>query len=570
VTADATDTRIQKDLNRSLLAQIAAVTGGLAPDDYLNAWWEWYLNLATHPDRQQTLFRSALEKLCDTWLFFALASSGRPLPPGRPELGFTAQAWNLWPYNTMARAYANWAHWWREALAAAGSSPNLKRAGFAGQLLIDAASPLNFLPTNPELLQKTIADSGRNLVRGARYWLEDLRAAVTGQRTRVSRRYVVGKDVAVTPGKVVFRNRLIELLQYAPRTQSVHAEPVLIMPAWIMKYYILDLAPERSLVRYLVEQGHTVFMISWKNPGAADRDLGLDDYLQLGFLDALAAVTRIVPNTKVHAAGYCIGGTLLAIGAALLAGRGDTRLATVSLLASLVDFSEPGELSVFISPSQVALLEALMHRSGVLESERMSAAFALLRSRDLLWKPAVQTYFAGERPKLTDLMAWNADGTRMPWRMHSEYLELLYLRNSLARGELIICGQRIDLAAIRSPMFVVGTEADHVTPWRSVYRVRNLTSSTDYTFLLTTAGHNGGIVSGPTHPKRKYRVLELMNDAKSPVPDEWLRTTPTSQGSWWPVWQKWLHAHSAPTLRPARIVDAAADLPDAPGCYVRE
>ncbi len=357
-------------------------------------------------------------------------------------------------------------------------------------------------------------------------------------------------------------------MQYAPQTPTVYAEPVLLTPAWIMKYYILDLSPRNSLVRYLVEKGHTVFVISWKNPTAADRDLALQDYVQLGFLDALTEVTRIIPDRKVHAVGYCIGGTLLTIAAALLAARGKFTLASLNLLAVLVDFSEPGELSAFISPGHLALLEALMHHKGVLESDRMAAAFTLLRSQDLLWTPAVATYVRGERPKITDLMAWNADGTRMPWRMHSEYLERLYLKNELARGQLTMGGERIDLSTLRAPMFVVGTETDHVTPWRSVYRTRGLTRSSDFTFVLTSGGHNAGIVSGPEHPRRRYRLLTWKNEeAVTLAPDDWLATTPVQASSWWGAWQRWLAQHSDAERQPARPVTGTED---APGQYVHE
>jgi poly[(R)-3-hydroxyalkanoate] polymerase subunit PhaC len=559
----------ESDLKRQILAQLAAVTGGLAPADYFNAWWEWYRNLATHPDRQLALARSAAEKLLDDLQFAAQAAWGAPLQPQGEHMGFASSAWKLWPFNVMARGYINWVSWWQEALgqATSGADPNLTRVRVATRLLLEAASPANFLYTNPELLKQTAEESGQNLVRGLKYWLEDVRQAVEGRRHVEEPSFQVGRQVATTAGKVVFRNRLIELLQYAPQTPTVYAEPVLITPAWIMKYYILDLSPRNSLVRYLVEKGHTVFVISWKNPTAADRELRLEDYVQLGFLDALTEVNRIVPDRKVHAIGYCIGGTLLSIAAALLAGRGNFNLATLSLLAVLVDFSEPGELSAFISPSQVALLEALMQQKGVLESERMTAAFTLLRSQDLLWTPAVETYVRGERPKITDLMAWNADGTRMPWRMHSEYLERLYLKNELASGKLIMAGGRIDLSALRAPMFVVGTETDHVTPWRSVYKVRRWTRSSDFTFVLTSGGHNAGIVSGPEHPRRRYRLLTWTNESEISPPDDWLTTTPVHTGSWWPAWQQWLAQHSDAQQQPAREVTGVED---APGRYVHE
>ena len=568
----AATAQMRKTLGRQLFAQLAAVTGGLAPDDYLNAWWEWYLSLAGEPQRQAALTSSALQRLTDSWGFALQAASGAALPPQASEYGFADPSWSVWPFNVMARNYANWAGWWQEALrpGSANGGVNAARTSFAARLLLEAGSPANFLQTNPELINQTVAESGQNLVRGLALWLEDARRACGGAAVTGSS-FEVGKSVAVTPGKVVFRNRLIELIQYAPQTPSVYAEPILIMPAWIMKYYILDLSPENSLVRFLVAQGHTVFMVSWKNPNAADRDLGMDDYLSLGWSAALDAVRSLLPDRKVHAVGYCIGGTLLAIGAAAAGAASDKRLASLTLLAAQTDFSEPGELSVFISPSQLAVLEALMHRAGVLESERMAGAFALLRSRELLWTPAIRKYVRGERPKLTDLMSWNADGTRMPWRMHTEYLERLYLKNELAAGQFTIGERPVDLARLKLPMFVVGTETDHVAPWRSVYKVRALTRSSDYTFLLTSGGHNAGIVSGPVHPRRRYRLLHWRDSTTQLTPEQWLEQAGLEQGSWWPRWQGWLAQHSASVrvIPPrARAADQRVPLADAPGEYV--
>jgi polyhydroxyalkanoate synthase subunit PhaC len=574
----AADAGVKTDIERQLRAQLAALTGGLAPDDYTRAWWDWYLNIARHPPRQAALARSAGEKFLDSWQFATRAAGGERLAPGGEEPAFAGPAWSAWPFNAYARAYSNWASWWRQALEPETADPSLSRARFAGRMLLDAASPENFLATNPELLEKTVAESGQNLIRGLRNWLEDAERTARGGRPAGTAPFAVGKDVAVTPGKVVYRNRLMELLQYSPQTPTVYAEPLLITPAWIMKYYILDLSPRNSLVRYLVEQGHTVFMISWKNPDAADRELGLDDYLELGFLEALAQVRRLVPQRRVHAVGYCIGGTLLAVAAARLAAADDKALASMTLLAAQVDFSEPGELSVFITPSQIAMLEAMMSKSGVLESERMSGAFAMLRSRDLVWKPVVDQYMRGERPQLNDLMAWNADGTRMPCRMHSEYLEKLYLKNELAQGRFAVQGRKVDLARLTLPLFVVGTETDHVAPWRSVYKLRALTRSRDYTFLLTSGGHNAGIVSGPVHPKRRHRLLTWSNARETLSPDEWLKRAPLLEGSWWPAWQRWLVEHSATKREPARAAGAGArvagakagaKLEEAPGSYVR-
>jgi polyhydroxyalkanoate synthase len=569
------DAQLKKELHRQLLAQLATVTGAMAPDDYMQAWWSWYLNLSKEPTQQLNLVQSAFQKTLDTWQFALHAATGKATSPEHDTAGFSDPAWQVWPFNLYAKSYSNWAGWVQEALTAGAPAPDQNRLRFLTEQFLAAASPANFLHTNPELLNKTVAESGHNLIRGLKHWIEDAQSALTGRRSSASQQFKVGRDVAVTPGKVVFRNRLIELLQYSPQTDTVYAEPVLITPAWIMKYYILDLSPRNSLVRYLVEKGHTVFMVSWKNPTAVDRELGMDDYVQLGFKDALQVVNEIVPNRKVHGVGYCIGGTLLSIGAALLGGLQDERLASATLLAALTDFSEPGELSVFISPSQLSMLEAVMHKAGVFESERMGAAFMMLRSRELLWTPAVNTYIRGERSKPNDLMAWNADGTRMPWRMHSEYLERLYLKNELATGQFSVAEQPIDLKSIRVPMFVVGTETDHVAPWRAVYKVRELTRSPDYTFLLTSGGHNAGIASGPAHPKRRYRVLSWPNSTDTRTPDDWLGAAPLNQGSWWPEWQRWLAARSDPQQQPAHAVVGRpgaieADLEDAPGLYVRE
>jgi polyhydroxyalkanoate synthase len=439
---------------------------------------------------------------------------------------------------------------------------------------VETLSPANYLATNPELLNATRDEAGQNLIRGFGHWLEDIERTLEGKGPSGTEKFVLGRDVAATPGKVVMRNELVELIQYSPATPTVFAEPVLIIPAWIMKYYVLDLSSSNSMVKYLVGKGHTVFMVSWKNPTAADRALGMDDYLRLGVRAPVEAVSAIVPRRKIHAVGYCIGGTLLAIAAAALAAQGDAHLASVTLLAAQTDFSEPGELSVFISPSQLDMLEAAMRRTGVLKSEQMGAAFSMLRSRDLLWTPAVNNYIRGKRDEPNDLMAWNADGTRMPCRMHGEYLRELYLNNALAKGEFLAEGRRVNLADIRLPMFVVGTETDHVAPWRSVYKVRGLTRSPDYTFLLTSGGHNAGIVSGAVHPRRRHRVHTWLNDAETPGQEAWLAATPPVPGSWWPVWERWLDRHSSPKRAAPPALGSSEHgyepIADAPGDYVRQ
>jgi polyhydroxyalkanoate synthase len=345
---------------------------------------------------------------------------------------------------------------------------------------------------------------------------------------------------------------------------------VLIVPAWIMKYYILDLSPANSLVKYLVDQGHTVFMLSWKNPGAADRTLTLDDYRRLGVMDALDAVGRILPGRKVHATGYCLGGTLLAIAAAAMAREADDRLATLSLFAAQVDFEEAGELTLFIDDSQVNLLEDLMAAQGFLDTRQMAGAFQLLRSNDLIWSRRVREYMLGRREPMTDLMAWNADATRMPYAMHSEYLRRLFLRNDLAEGRYPVDGRPVALHDLRLPVFAVGTTWDHVAPWKSVYKITRLADA-DTTFLLTEGGHNAGIVSEPGHPGRGFQVATHAHGDTYMDPDRWVAQVPRQAGSWWPEWQAWIARRSGARGAPPPIGNPSAGLAplgDAPGEYV--
>ena len=442
---------------------------------------------------------------------------------------------------------------------------------FIVRQLFLSLSPSNFISSNPELLEQTLSEKGANLIRGYFNYLEDVSLVTQGRKPVGTDAYNVGTNLAVTPGKVVYKNNLIELIRYNPATKTVHPEPVLIVPAWIMKYYILDLSPENSLVRFLVSQGHTVFIISWKNPGAEERSLSMTDYMKLGVIEALDAVNRQCPGRKIHSVGYCLGGTLLVIAAAYLMNKGRDFLKTMTLLAAQTDFTEAGELTLFIDDSQVSFLEDLMNRQNYLKTDQMAGAFRLLRSNDLIWHTIIHDYFKGERSPVTDLMAWNADPTRMPYTMHSEYLRSLFLKNDLFEGRYRVDGVPIAISNIHAPVFLVGTRNDHVAPWHSVYKFLLPSDAESVTFVLTSGGHNAGIVSEPGHPGRSYQITVRNEGDTYMDPKTFTETTPVTTGSWWIPWQKWLADHSGPkTTPPPFIKDSPRVLPDAPGEYVLE
>lgn len=445
-----------------------------------------------------------------------------------------------------------------------------ERTRFLARQMLDLIAPSNFPMLNPEIIEATRKTGGQNLTEGMAHFAHDMHKTLTGQRDPAPEGYQIGKDLACTPGQVVFRNDLFELIQYAPQTKQVQERPILIVPAWIMKYYILDLSPHNSMVQYLVSQGFTVFMISWCNPTAQQAGLSLEDYRKSGVLAALDAVCAIVPDTPVQAVGYCLGGTMLAITAATMARDGDARLGSVTLMAAQVEFEEAGELLLFLDESQIAFLEDLMWEQGYLDRPQMARAFAAIRAEDLIYTRNVQRYFLGRDDLPSDIGVWNADTTRMPARMHSEYLRALFLENRLTAGRFAVEGRVIALKNISAPLFVIGTETDHIAPWRSVYKTQLFTES-DLTFVLTKGGHNGGILSEPGHKGRHYRMSHRPEGALYIGPDAWLARHAPKPGSWWPDWVAWLRANGG-AMVPAPAIGTQekgyAPLMAAPGSYV--
>ena len=568
--------QLSEALDRVFHNMVSRVTLGISPMAIAQAYFDWLFHLAGSPGKQVHLWQDGVSNgaklVCYLTQCMAHDHQGAepcvaPLPNDKR---FASAGWQEFPFNLIHQSFLLNQKWWHDATTGVRgvSDHNARVVDFVARQILDIYSPSNFLATNPEVLQETREEGGQNLLRG--YWnlLEDWERASRGLKPAGLDAFKVGRDLALTPGKVVYQNRLIELIQYTPTTEKVRPEPVLFIPAWIMKYYILDLSPTNSLVRYLIDQGFTVFMVSWKNPDAGDRDLGFGDYLELGVMEAVDAIALIVPQQKIHAAGYCLGGTLLSIAAAAMARDGDDRLASISLFAAQTDFSEAGELTLFTSESQIAFLEDMMQEQGYLDSNQMAGAFQMLRSGDLIWSRLVRDYLLGKRQPVFDLLAWNADTTRMPFQMHAEYLRKLFLDNELAEGKFKVDGRPVALGDIRQPMFVAGTEADHVSPWRSVFKL-NLLSDTAVTFLLTSGGHNAGIVSEPGHAGRSYRVSTKTELDQFVDPETWFDRTPVREGSWWPAWAAWLSGRSGPMQSPPPMAGGGHRvLGDAPGTYV--
>lgn len=564
--------------NRLAHYSLGRFTAGLSPAALMLAYGDWWSHLVTSPGKQAQLVYKAWHKANRFAAYLPRAVNSRHCSPCIEPLAydkrFRDEPWHEWPFNVIHQSFLLTQQWWHNATTGIGgvNKHHENVVSFTTRQIQDMFSPSNFLATNPKVLRRTLESGGQNLIDGARNYWEDVGRFASDQPPLGVEQFTPGQVVAITPGKVVYRNRLIELIQYSPTTEKVQAEPVLIVPAWIMKYYILDLSPDNSLVRWLVGQGHSVFIVSWKNPDREDRDLTLADYRRLGVLEALAAVNAIVPERKVHAVGYCLGGTLLAIAVAAMARNGDDhRLASMTLFAALTDFEEAGELELFIDDSQVHFLEDVMWQQGYLEDWQMKGAFQLLQSNDLIWSRLVQDYLMGERAPVFDLMAWSTDGTRLPFRMHSEYLRRLYLANQLAESRYRVDGYPVSLNEIELPTFVVSTRTDHIAPWRSVYKIHRLAGG-EITFVLTSGGHNAGVISKPGHPRRVYQIADKRADAPYVDPDTWFAEVPERQGSWWPEWGAWLLEQSS-----GKVVEPPAlgarergypPLEDAPGQYV--
>ena len=442
-----------------------------------------------------------------------------------------------------------------------------RKVDFYTRQFVDALSPSNFVATNPEVLTATLASGGQNLLRGLENLLADLergngRLAITMTDMKAFR---LGENIATTPGKIVYQNELMQLIQYTPSTREVRRRPLLIVPPWINKFYVLDLQPKNSFIKWAVDQGHTVFAISWVNPDEKLAAKGLENYMLEGPLAALDAIESATGERSVNAIGYCLGGTLLASTAAYSAAKGDDRITSATYFATLVDFTEVGDMAVFIDEEQLASLERRMRERGYLEAQDMATAFNMLRANDLIWSFVVSNYLLGKEHIPVDLLFWNSDSTRMPAAMHSFYLRKMYQQNLLAKpGGITLADTPIDLSKVRTPTFILATREDHIAPWKSTYAATRLYSG-PIKFVLCDAGHMAGVISPPG---TKYG--HWVNDKLPSSPDEWFGGATPNQGSWWPLWDQWVTQLDGGRVPPRE--PGSGELPiieDAPGSYVR-
>ncbi len=564
-------------VERLVHTMLGRLAPAVSPPALMLAHLDWLAHLAVAPGKQAGLALNALRKTTRFGIYVSRsmvdpqAQAMVTVPHGDPRFG--GPAWQRWPFNLIQQSFLLIQQWWHEATTRVpGVRPdNEEVVSFIARQMLDVLSPSNYPLTNPALIEAISEEGAMNLMRGAARLVEDWERAVSGRAPAGAEGYRVGETVAATPGSVVHRTPLMELIQYAPATDTVFAEPVLLVPSWISRFYILDLSPANSLVRHLVDRGHTVFVLSWRNPGAGEDDLALDAYRE-AVRHAIDAVTAIVPDRPVHAAGTCLGGTLLLLAAAVMARDGDERLASVSTMVAQADFAGSRDLLLYLDESRVHYLEEAMWEHGYLDAGQAAADFRRFRAHDLLWSAVVHDYLLGRRQPVSDLMAWSADTVRMPHGRHAESLRALLLRNELAEGRYDVDGRPVDLHHIRAPLFVLGAERDHVAPWPSVYKLRHLTGG-DLTLVLTDGGHNTGLVSRPGHGGRSYRAAVVGPDDVYVDPATWQSATPVADGSWWPAWQAWLAERSTPGAPPPPMGNADGGYPPlgaAPGDYVRE
>ncbi len=529
---------------------------------------------------------TVMQRQFNLWGDYAklMATMGRRIageeikPAIEPEPGdkrFTHQAWRENPMlDFVKQSYLTYAKWLKTTVhqLEGMDEHDKKKAEFYTQQFLDAIAPTNFPALNPEVVEATIESKGENILKGTRNLLEDLARGDGSLSIRQADLdfFKLGENVATTPGKVVYQNEILQLIQYDPTTEEVARRPLLIFPPWINKFYILDLQPANSFIRWMVEQGRTVFVVSWVNPGPELRHKTFEDYIKQGCFEALGAVKKATGEDEVDAIGYCIGGTMLATALSLMAKRGDRRIRSATFFTAQADFKESGDLLLFVDDEQLNAIEKQMDAAGgVLEGRAMATTFNMLRSNDLIWSFVIDNYMKGKDPAKFDLLFWNSDATRMPKNVHLFYLREFYQHNRLAKGEMVIDGERLDLGEVEIPIFMQAGETDHIAPHNSVYRTARLFASKDHsnvTYMLAGSGHIAGVVNHPD--KNKYH--HSINEALPASLDDWKAGAKRLPGSWWPYWMGWLNKVSPGKVSARWPGDGdLAPLEDAPGSYVK-
>ena len=492
--------------------------------------------------------------------------------PNRDDRRFKDAAWEESPvFDYIKQSYLLTARWLQDTVKKVDGldAREHQKLEFYTRQFVDAMAPSNFIATNPEVLRKTIESGGENLLRGLENLLQDIERGNGDLRISMTdaNAFKVGENIAVTPGKVVFQNDLAQLIQYNPRTEKVFKAPLLIIPPWINKYYILDLKPENSFIQWAVDQGHSVFVVSWVNPDEKLAEKSFEDYMREGIFDMLSVIEKATGEKQVNVIGYCLGGTLLASALSVMATRQDDRVLSATFFTTLLDFTEAGEITVFIDEEQLEALENQLNRRGYLDGNAMYKTFNLLRANDLIWSFVVNNYLLGKDPFPFDLLYWNSDSTRMPSAMHMYYLRNMYQNNKLVEPDaLTLDGVKIDLRRIKPPSFFLSAREDHIAPWKSTFKATGILQ-TDLTFVLAASGHIAGVVNPPAKNKYCYWT----NSQKTTDPDQWFAGAAQHDGSWWPTWQEWIKPHVG-DLVPARTPGDAKGITvieDAPGSYVK-
>ncbi|MDR5652189.1 PHA/PHB synthase family protein [Ruixingdingia sedimenti] len=552
---------------------------GPSPEVYLKAatafWQDAIANPARLVEQQAGYWGSTLRHYIEAQQALAQGKVPAPAEPAPKDRRFTNPLWDTHPYfNYLRQQYLLNARAVEESLAALEGLPpkDRQRVEYFTRQIVDMMAPTNFFGTNPDALERAVETEGESLVRGLQNLVRDVEANNGELLVTLSDpdAFSVGDNIGATEGAVVFRNRLFELIQYTPTTEKVHRTPLLIFPPWINKFYILDLKPQNSLIKWIVDQGFTLFVVSWVNPDESYRDTGMDDYIKDGFLTAIDTVKAITKEDKINAVGYCIAGTTLSLTLAMMQKRGDPSVKSVTFFTTLTDFADQGEFGVFLTDDFVDGIAREVAESGILHRVFMARTFSYLRSNDLIYQPAIRSYMMGDPPPAFDLLYWNGDGTNLPGRMAVEYLRGLCQENRFVEGTFEVDGEPVSVKDVKVPLCAIACETDHIAAWKSSFNGIRQMGSKDKTFILSESGHIAGIVNPPSKGKYGHYLNPGQPLTPATAPEEWLKGAAYEKGSWWPVWGAWLAKRSGAMVAARQPGDSGfAVLAPAPGTYVR-